>query len=102
MADADDMISLAKGDILESNSLAKKDAAHPWQSSKKVFHRPLLGLASQHLLLPLQAMTGYGATFEWLLQATGADAVVGTNDALVAGSTDWSIVWYVSIWIYSM
>ena len=37
-------------------------------------------------------MTGNGATFEFLLQATGADAVVGTaRDALVSGSTDWSI-----------
>jgi hypothetical protein len=37
-------------------------------------------------------MTGNGATFEWLLQATGADTVVGTaTDALVSGSTDWSI-----------
>ena len=36
-------------------------------------------------------MTGNGATFEWLLQATGADAVVGTDSALVSGSTDWSI-----------
>ena len=37
-------------------------------------------------------MTGNGATFEWLLQATGADAVVGSvTDATVSGSADWSI-----------
>ena len=37
-------------------------------------------------------MTGNGATLQWLLQATGADAVVGTTTAAtVAGSTDWSI-----------
>jgi hypothetical protein len=75
-----------------SNSIAALDTANPGQNSKKIFHRPLLGLASQHLLLPLWAMTGNGATFEWLLQATGADAVVGTaTHAAVSGSTDWSI-----------
>jgi hypothetical protein len=82
---------MAKGGILTSNIIAKADPANPGQNSKKVFHRPLLGLASQHLLLPLWAMTGNGATFEWLLLATGADAVVGTDSALVSGSTDWSI-----------
>jgi hypothetical protein len=87
-----DLLSLAKGGILESNSIAKQDSAAPGQNSKKIFHRPLLGLANQHLLLPLWAMTGNGATFEWLLQATGADAVVGSvTDATVSGSADWSI-----------
>ena len=53
-----------------------------------MFHRPLLGLASQHLLLPLWALAGNGTFFEWLLQATGADAAVG-GDA--TASTDFSI-----------
>ena len=84
-ATADNIISLANGGILESNSIAT-------EQSKKIFHRPLLGLASQHLLLPLWAMTGNGATFEWLLQATAADAVVGTvTNAAVSGSDKWSI-----------
>ena len=52
-ADAADILSMAKGGILASSSIAKQDPAHPMQNSKKVFHRPLLGLASQHLLLPL-------------------------------------------------
>ena len=86
------MLSLAQGGILESNSTAKQEAANPRQNMKEVFHRPFLGLASQHLLLPLWALTGNGASFEWLLQATGADAVVGAaTDAAIAGSTDWSI-----------
>jgi hypothetical protein len=91
-ANAANLLSLANGGILESNSIAKQDNAAPGQNSKKIFHRPLSGLASQHLLLPLWALTGNGATFEWLLQATGADAVVGSvTDAAVSGSTDWSI-----------
>ena len=37
-------------------------------------------------------MTGNGATFEWLLQATAADAVVGTvTNPAVSGSDKWSI-----------
>ena len=89
-ADNADVLSIVS--ILMSNSIAKTDVANPGQNSKKIFHRPLLGLASQHLLLPLWVMTGNGATFEWLPQATGAYAVVGTaTDAAVSGSTDWSI-----------
>ena len=90
-ADAADVLSMVKGGILMSNSIPAVSAANPGQNSKKIFMRPLLGLASQHLLLPLWAMTRNGATFEWLLQATGADAVVGTDSASVSGSTDWSI-----------
>ena len=57
---------------------------------KKVFMRPLIGLARQHLLLPLWALTGNCASFEWLLLANGADAVTTTHP-LLAGSLDWSI-----------
>ena len=61
-----------------------QEAAAPRQNSKKVVMRPLL--------LPLWTLSGNGASFEWLLQANGDDAVVGTaTDALIAGSTDWSI-----------
>ena len=58
------MPSLLKGGLLESKRIAKLDAAALGQNSKKVSMRPLLGLASQHLLLPLWALTGNGATFE--------------------------------------
>ena len=67
-ANAADMLSLAQGGVLESNSIAKQDPAHPGQNMKKVFHRHLLGLASQHLLLPLWALTGNAASWEWLLR----------------------------------
>ena len=62
-----DLFSLANGGILESNGIAKLDATAPGQNSKKLFMRPLLGLVKQHLLLPLWALTGNGASFEWLL-----------------------------------
>jgi hypothetical protein len=91
-ASAANLLSLANGGILESNSIAKQDTAAPRQNTKKVFMRPLLGLANQHLLLPLWALTGNGASYEFLLQATGADAVVGAGSGagaeLVSGSTD--------------
>ena len=86
-----DLLKLAKGGVLESESLPKQDAAFPGQNQIKIYHRALMGLLSQHLYLPLWALTGNGASFEFLLQANGADAVVGTNTALVSGSTDWTI-----------
>ena len=56
-ANAANLLSLANGGILESNSMLRP---HPGQNSKKIFHRPLLGLASQHLLLPL-----VGSDWKW-------------------------------------
>ena len=72
-ASATDMLKLAQGGILEPNSIGLKNSAAPGQNEQKVFHRPLLGLASQHLYLPLAFLTRNGASFEWLLQANGAD-----------------------------
>ena len=43
------------------------------------------------MYLPLWSFTGNGASFEWLLQATGAVAVVGTSAGKTYGSTDWTI-----------
>ena len=80
-----DMLKLAQGGILKSHSIGPKDAAAPGQNEQRVFHRPLLGLASQHLYLPLWALTGSGASFKFLLQASGADAVVGTVVGVTSG-----------------
>ena len=91
-AAAADLLKLARGGVLESENLPKQDAVFPGPDQIKVYHEPLLGLASQGLYIPMWVLTGSGASFEWFLQATGADAVVGTaTDALVAVSTDWTI-----------
>jgi hypothetical protein len=75
---------LAQGGILDSNS-------QPQNSTKTYWHKPLFGLAQQHLYAPLWSLTGNGLTFEFLLQGSGLDAVVGTNTALISGSGDWTI-----------
>ena len=69
-ANAANVLSLANGGILESNSIAKQDNASPGQNSKKIFHRPLLGLASQHLLLPL---LGYDGKWRHIRMASSGD-----------------------------
>ena len=56
-----------------------------------MFHKPLLGVANQHLYLPLWALTRSGVSFEWFLQRSGADAVLGTVNGAVSGSTAWTI-----------
>ena len=83
-----ELLKLAQGGILETNSIAPKNGG---VDENKCFMRHLLGLASQHLMIPLWALTGKGASFEWFLQATGADAVVGTDSTTISGSADWSI-----------
>ena len=74
-ADGNDMLKLSQGGILESNSVRFADGAN----SKTIFHKPFLGLESQHFVSPLRALTGNRASFEWILQGSEADALVGTD-----------------------
>ena len=78
---AADMLKLVEGGILEAISVATG-------ASKMVFHKPLLGLANQHLNLPLRALTWNGASFEGLLQGSEADSVSGTVDGAVEHGVD--------------
>ena len=59
-----DVLALVNGGVLDSNSIPMADVAAPAQNSKKVFHRPLLGIANQHLYLPIWSLTGNGVSFE--------------------------------------
>jgi hypothetical protein len=58
-ADAADVLKLAQGGILNSNSQAQN-------STKTYWHKSLFGLAQQHLYAPLWSLTGNGLTFEFL------------------------------------